>query len=71
MSKGHTARETSKTGAQNTEERGTEQARSAGGLVTHRYAGMLAGKREREESRRRKRGGRKTEKGSAWVSCSP
>lgn len=36
VSKGHTARETSKTGAQNMEERGTEQERSAGGLVTHR-----------------------------------
>lgn len=77
-SKGPTARETSKPGAQNTEERGTGRERSAGGLVTHGHPGILPGKREtgRREGRRRKnqkthrmRGER--QKGSAWASCSP
>lgn len=54
-------------------ERNRAGALSEGGLVTHGYAGILAGKREREERGQEKeepegtgkRGGRKTQKGSA------
>lgn len=71
VSTGHTEQDRS---SEHRGDRGTERERSAGGLVTHGHPGIFTDKRKRKEKEEpvdtQKRRGRKTEEGSAWVSCS-